>query len=82
MGSSQATSPRRVGSGGSTRGTSHSFAGRRAAARRALRHRFVAMRYSQVRSDERPSNDAMPCHAASRVSCSASSASLIEPSMR
>ena len=57
MGSSQTTSPRRVGSGGSTLGTSHSFAGRRAAARRALRHRLVAMRYSQVRSDERPSND-------------------------
>ena len=35
-----------------------------------------------TRSDERPSNPASPCHAASSVSCSASSASGTEPRMR
>ena len=42
-GSSQTTSPSRVGSGGSTPGTSHSCARRRAAERRALRQRLVAI---------------------------------------
>ena len=40
-------------------------AGRRLAARRAFRHRLVAIRYSQVRSEERPSKAPMPCQAAS-----------------
>ena len=43
-GSSQVTSPSPLGSGGSTFGTFHAEAGRRAADRRALRHRLVAMR--------------------------------------
>jgi hypothetical protein len=34
--------------------TSRSLAGRRLAARRALRHRLVAILYSQVRSDKKP----------------------------
>ena len=42
---------------------------------RALRQRVVAIRYSQVRSDARPSNAVSPCQAASSVSCRASSAS-------
>jgi hypothetical protein len=40
------------------------------------------MRYSHVRSDARPSNVAMCFHARSIVSCTASSASTIEPSIR
>ncbi len=43
-GSSHTTSPSRLGSGGSTCGMSHSFAGRRLAERSALRQRLVAMR--------------------------------------
>jgi hypothetical protein len=50
--------------------------------RTMFRQRLVATRYSQVRSDERPSNLPSPCHAASSASCSASSASWIEPRMR
>ena len=46
-----------------------------AAARSAFRQRLVAIRYSQVRIEERPSKPPRPCQAASRVSCSASSAS-------
>src|SRR5205823_4928708 len=42
-GSSHVTSPSRVGSGGSTPGTSYALAGRRVAERRALRHRLVAI---------------------------------------
>ena len=56
--------------------------GRRLAERRMLRQRFVAIRYSQVRSDERPSKVGSPCHADSRVSLTASSASCAEPRMR
>ena len=81
-GCSQTTSPSRVGSGGSTPGTSHSLAGRRLAARRASRHRLVAIRYSQVRSEARPSNPSRPCQAASSVFCRASSASWKDPSIR
>src|SRR5215469_15234006 len=55
---------------------SHSLAGRRLAARRALRHRLVAILYSHVRSDARSSaNPPRPCQAASIVSWTASSAS-------
>ena len=43
-GSSQTTSPSRVGSGGSTPGTLHSLATRRLAERRALRQRLAAIR--------------------------------------
>jgi hypothetical protein len=67
-GSSQTTSPSRVGLGGSTLGTSHSLAWRRLAARRTLRHRFVPIRYSQVQSEARPWNLARPCQAVSSVS--------------
>ena len=55
---------------------------RRLAARRAFRHRLVAIRNSQVRSEARPSNPARPCQAASSVSCRASSASAKDPSIR
>ena len=43
---------------------------------------LLAMRYSQVRSDDRPSNRSRFRHALVRVSCTASSASEDEPSMR
>ena len=58
------------------------LAGRRLAVRSALRHRLVAIRYSQVRSEARPSNPPRPCQAASSVSCTASSASCRDPSIR
>jgi hypothetical protein len=45
-------------------------------------HTFVAMRCSQVRSDERPSNLPNSRQARSIVSCTASSASNGEPSIR
>ena len=57
-------------------------AGRRLPARSAFRQRLVATRYSQVRTDDRPSKPARPRQAASMVSCSASSASCAEPSIR
>ena len=47
-----------------------------------LEQRVVATRYSQVRTEARPSKPAMPCQAASRISCSVSSASCAEPSIR
>src|SRR5215472_3673307 len=47
---SQVISPRPVGSGGRNGGVG-SAGIRRLAARRALRHRLVAMRYSQVRTE-------------------------------
>ena len=56
--------------------------GRRRADRSASRHRLVATRYSQVRTEARPSNPARPCQADSKVSCSASSASATEPRIR
>jgi hypothetical protein len=43
---------------------------------------FVAIRYSQDFSDERPSKRSMERHARSIVSWTASSASKDEPSMR
>ena len=46
------------------------------------RHTFVAMRYSHDRSDDRPSKLSMLRHARTIVSCTASSASKPEPSMR
>jgi hypothetical protein len=52
-GSSQVTSPSRVGSGGSTSGTDQSIRGRRRAERSVLRQRLVATRYSQVRNEAR-----------------------------
>ena len=45
-----------------------------AARERAVRHRLVAIRYSQVRTEERPSKPASPVQAASRVSWRTSSA--------
>lgn len=80
-GSSQGTSPSRVGSGVLAHGTA-AVGGRRLPARSAFRQRLVATRYSQVRTDDRASNPANPRQAASSVSCSASSASCIEPSIR
>ena len=49
---------------------------------RAVRHAFVAIRYSQVRSEERPSKPSYPRHARIKVSWTRSSASCSEPSMR
>ena len=46
------------------------------------RHTFVAMRYSQERNDERPSNASNPRQARTNASWTASSASNAEPSMR
>ena len=71
----------RVGSGVGT-GSGAAVTGRCLEDRSWLRHRLVAMRYSQVRTDERPSNPSRPSHAASSVSWSASSASCSDPSMR
>ena len=56
--------------------------GLRPLARSAFRQRLVAIRYSQVRSDARPSYWPSPRQAASRVSCSMSSASCTEPRIR
>jgi hypothetical protein len=49
--------------------------GRRPRARSAFSERFVAIRYSQVRSEERPSKRSCACQAASSVSFTMSSAS-------
>jgi hypothetical protein len=46
------------------------------------RHTFVAIRYNHDRTAERPSNPSMLRHALTIVSCTASSASKTEPSMR
>ena len=45
-------------------------------------HTLVAMRYIQERSEARPSKPSMPFQARTMVSCTASSASKPEPSMR
>src|SRR5215475_853145 len=81
-GSSHTTSPSRVGSGGSTLGTSHSLAGRLLAARPGSGTCWVAIRYSQVRSEARSPNPPKPCQAASSVSWGASSASWRDPGIR
>jgi hypothetical protein len=73
--------PRRLGSGGWNGGTG-SVGIRRPALRSALRQRLVAIRYSQVRTEARSWNPASPRQAASRVSCTMSSASVSEPSIR
>ena len=82
VGSSQSTSPSRVGAGGSSPGGGALISGRRLADRSASRQRLVATWYSQVRTEARPSNPARPCQADSKVSCSASSASCTEPRIR
>ena len=79
---SQGTSPSPVGSGGTIPGMSHAFAGLRRVVRMALRHLFVAIRYSQVRIEACSLKASSPCHAESSVSCSASSASWTDPSIR
>ena len=55
---------------------------RRCAAGAMSRHTLVAIRYSHVRSCERPWNPSNFDQARSSVSCTASSASKAEPSMR
>jgi len=55
---------------------------RRFSPRSASRHTLVAIRYSQDRSEARPSNPSAPRHARSIVSCTASSASNADPSIR
>ena len=47
-----------------------------------FRHRLVAIRYSQVRIDARPSKPGRPFQAAVSVSCRASSASVTDPRKR
>ena len=74
-------SPRRLGAGGWNGGTG-SVGIRRPALRSALRQRLVAMRYSQVRTEARSWKSASPRQAASRVSCSRSSASVSDPVSR
>ena len=81
-GSSQGTSPSRVGSGGSGQDCGPSIVTLRLLARRALRQRLVATRYSQVRTEARSSKPPSPRQAASSVSWSASSASWAEPRIR
>jgi len=49
---------------------------------RTFKQAFVAMRYSQYRVDARPSKPWRPRHARSIVSCTMSSASWNDPSMR
>ena len=57
--------------------------GRRARPSSAVRHAFVAIRYSQVRTDARAlSYRSRAFHARSIVSCTRSSASWTEPSIR
>ena len=56
--------------------------GRRPVSRSAFRHRLVAILYSQARIEARSSNPSSPRQAASRVSCSMSSASWTEPRIR
>ncbi len=80
-GESHNGSPWRVGSD-AHEGPAGTGRGRRALARSAFRHRLVAIRYSQVRSDARSSKPPNPRHAASSVSCSTSSASCTEPRIR
>jgi hypothetical protein len=46
------------------------------------KHTLLAIRYSQDRSAERPSNRSKPRQARTNVSCTASSASNPEPSIR
>ena len=55
---------------------------RRFSPRSASRQTFVAIRYSQDRIEDRPSNPSAPFHARSIVSCTASSASKADPSIR
>jgi hypothetical protein len=55
---------------------------RRLRARNMSRQAFVAIRYNHERTDERPSNRSAPRHARNIVSCTASSASNTEPSIR
>ena len=56
--------------------------GRRPRRSIAVRHALVAIRYSQVRIDERPSNPSNERHARRYVSWTRSSASSAEPSIR
>jgi hypothetical protein len=55
---------------------------RRARPSRASRQALVAIRYSQARTLERPSKAPMPFQARRNVSCTRSSASSNEPSIR
>jgi len=80
-GRAAARSPRSIG-GGAVAGSGSVICELRDAVRIRFKHVLVAIRYSQVRSDALPWNVASPRHAASRVSCTASSASSNEPSIR
>ena len=56
--------------------------GRRPRRSSAVRHALVAIRYSQVRTEDRPSNPPNDRHARRYVSCTRSSASSTDPSIR
>ena len=56
--------------------------GRRPRRSIAVRHTLVAIRYSQVRTDDRPSNPSYDRHARRNVSWTRSSASSTEPTIR
>ena len=55
---------------------------RRCGARCMSMHTLLAIRYSQDRTDERPSKRSIAFQARTKVSCTASSASAPEPSIR
>ena len=83
-GSSHGTSERTSGCSGSSLGaTIEDGSGRRPRPASAVRQALVAIRYSQVRSEARSlSNRPEARQARSRVSCTRSSASCTEPSIR
>ena len=72
----------RNASSGADGGPSSIGRARRCRPRSMSRHTLVAMRYSQDRTDDRPSNWPDDRHARSIVSCTASSASKPDPSIR
>ena len=75
--------PATIGASASCAGApSPDGSGRRPRRSIAVRHTLVAIRYSQVRTDERPSNPSKDRHARRYVSCTRSSASSAEPSIR
>ena len=82
--SGEATSSSRRSGYGCSHGTSAkevSVGTRRALRRKASRHALVAIRYSQARRAE-PANVSRLSHARRNVSCTRSSASSNEPSIR
>ena len=73
---------RRCDSAGGEAGPRSIGSARRFSPRSASRQTFVAIRYSHDRIEDRPSNPSAPFQARSIVSCTASSASKADPSIR